>query len=109
MLTLVAMLALADVGPRPAPCNSEGKGCTACESNTPDSDGGCDAAALDAGLKLSDCSDRSGSVLTSYYCPPGVTLTHPGCGGCSSAPLGALLLGALTFRARRSARRAGRS
>lgn len=105
---MVVMLSLSDVGPKPPPCNVEGKGCTSCVSLAGQSDGGCEAFALDAGLKLSDCSDRSGSQLTSYYCPAGVTLSHGSC-GCASAPLGAALLVLALIGARRARGRAGRS
>lgn len=68
VLSLFASSALADVGPRPPPC-SVPTACVTCVNNAGDADAGCAAGALDAGLVLSECSDRSGSVLSSYYCP----------------------------------------
>lgn len=82
---LWSSLATADVGPRPAPCNVQGLGCTSCvERFGGDNDAGCAADALDAGLVLSDCTDRVGASETRHYCPSGVRVGRA-C-GCAGSP-----------------------
>lgn len=103
---LIAVPALADVGPPPAKC-SVPSACVSCETNLGDADAGweCRANAADAGLTVSECTDRSGAYLTEYYCPSGTTATRPAC-GCSAvdAPFALGLLG-LVSALRRRARR----
>lgn len=65
---VLASVALADVGPRPPPCVVP-SACVTCVNSAGSSDGGCEAGAADAGLLLSECSDRTGSQLSTYYCP----------------------------------------
>lgn len=83
-------------------------GCVTCVTNLgePDAGADCRAGAADAGLALSDCTDRSGAALSVYYCPAGTTATR-GC-GCSAvdAPF-ALGLLVLLRRRRRNVTSAG--
>lgn len=100
-LLLLSSIALADVGPRPPKCNVP-QSCTTCGESLADEAMGadCRTAALDAGLILSECSDRVGSGVTRYYCPKGTTVSR----GCSSVDvLGLSALGLLLLR-RRSAK-----
>lgn len=80
---LVSAVALADVGPPPPKCVVPSE-CRACTTSLADSTVGADCRAqfADAGLALSDCSDRSGVAVTEYYCPSGKKAVR-GC-GCSS-------------------------
>lgn len=91
---VLAASALADVGPRPPPCNIAGKSCTTCTVNAGDPPGACELGAQDAGLVAADCSDRTGAVLQYYYCPKGTTLTHS---SCASVPLELVPCGALVL------------
>lgn len=98
LLTLLTVLlsatALADVGPPPPRCVVPSE-CHACSGAIGDPDGGvaaCHAQYTDAGLVLSDCTDRSGAYVTEYYCPAGKPATR-GCGCSSVEALGAGLLG----------------
>ena len=97
---LFSFSALADLGPKPAGCNISGKGCTTCDLNAGEQPGTCEAGALDAGLVLEDCSDRTGATLHHYYCPVGTTLSHSSCASVpyELLPFGALLLLALRRR-----------
>ena len=92
LVLFISSIALADVGPRPPRC-SVPEGCVTC-SGEPE----CSAQAVDAGLIESECSDRSGSVEYSYFCPKGKTATR----GCSSVDvMGMSALGLLLLRRRR--------
>lgn len=95
---MLAVNALADVGPKPAPCNIAGKGCTTCSVNAGAPPGACELDAQDAGLVAADCSDRSGSVTQYYYCPKGTTLVHS---SCASVPFELFPLAALVLLLRR--------
>ena len=100
----IALPALADVGPPPPKCNVP-SACTSCGRNLGDEDAGweCRAGAADAGLTVSECTDRSGAYLTEYYCPRGTTATRPAC-GCSAvdAPFALGLLGLVSALRRRA-------
>jgi MYXO-CTERM domain-containing protein len=99
---LVSATALADVGP-PAPKCVVPSECRACSGAIGDPDGGvaaCHAQNADAGLVLSDCTDRSGAYLTEYYCPAGKLATR-GCGCSSVEAMGAGLLGLVGLVLRR--------
>ncbi len=94
---VLASTAFADV---PTPCPkarcSVPSGCLVCwaQSWKPDSGTDCRAAAADAGLVLSECTDRAGSGTNEYYCPPG----HPAVSGCGCAAIdGFALAAALTL------------
>ena len=98
-LLLVGSTAFADVGPRPPKCTVPVE-CLTCVA-TGQADAGyeaCLANAADAGLSKSECNDRSGSWLTTYYCPPGKEASR-GC-GCSSAE-GLFAFAALVLLGRR--------
>lgn len=98
-----AAAAAADVGP-PVPKCSVPPECVSCGRSLSDADSGvdCRAAALDAGLSLSSCSDRSGVSLSEYYCPPGKQAVR-GCGCAAGGPLTAFALLALALGRRRRA------
>jgi hypothetical protein len=100
LFTLVSLSALADVGPRPAACNVAGKGCTTCDLNAGEPPGVCEASAQDAGLVLSDCTDRSGALLHTYYCPKGTSVARSSCAAVPPevVPFAGLLLLALRRR-----------
>ncbi|MCA2978266.1 MAG: hypothetical protein INH41_01070 [Myxococcaceae bacterium] len=97
-VVVVAGVARADVGPRPAPC-AVPAGCVTCEVSVSDADAGaaCLAGVADAGFKAQECSDRAGSVERRHFCPAGVTVTRSGCaaagGALALAPLALWLLG----------------
>lgn len=92
LVLFVSSIALADVGPRPPRCNVP-EGCVTCTGEQE-----CVAQAVDAGLVASECSDRSGSVQYSYFCPQGKVATR----GCSSVDvIGLGALATLLLRRRR--------
>ncbi|MBX7098267.1 MAG: hypothetical protein K1X89_11185 [Myxococcaceae bacterium] len=104
LLALLPGVALADVGPKPPPCNVPAA-CTTCWTLFGDPDAGvqCGLAARDAGLVLSDCADRVGASEKTYYCPPGMPATQRPCGcdaGAGATALGAVLV--LLWRRARS-------
>lgn len=105
LLTLLPGVALADVGPKPPPCNVPA-GCTTCLTLFGDPDGGvqCGLAARDAGLVLSDCADRVGASEKEYYCPPGMPARQRPCGCDAGAGAGALVAALVLSRRRQGLR-----
>jgi hypothetical protein len=107
---LVAGAAWADVGPQPAKCNPPAT-CQSCVTNLGEPDSGmpCIEGAVDAGLARVECTDRVGSNLTEYYCPPGTTVSRTGC-GCNAvdAPFALGVLGLFGALRRRAVSRAPR-
>jgi uncharacterized protein (TIGR03382 family) len=99
LAALVSLPALADVGPRPPNCAPPST-CVSCTSPAGSPNEACVANATDAGLVVVDCSDRTGSVFTNYYCPPGTPVGR----GCNAAPAGAMaVMGMLVLLRRRRA------
>jgi MYXO-CTERM domain-containing protein len=97
--SLVAGVAVADVGPAPPRCVVPGS-CVTCRVRTGmESGDACVVAALDGGLVKQQCSDKLGADTALHYCPSGTTATKP---GCATAPglVGVALL-ALSGLARR--------
>lgn len=99
---LLSSWALADVGPRPAACTVPAS-CQRCSvALSGDAGVDCVLSANDAGLLLSGCTDRAGSIEQQYFCPPGVTATRPTTPmGCQLMPGAALVAVAAVVALRR--------
>jgi len=104
LFLLLASSAVADVGPRPPACTVPAA-CVTCTTGldtSPDGGDGCAAGALDAGLRLADCTDHYGLTLKSYYCPAS-TPAYRSCGCGAAEGLAAVaLLGLFPLLRRRS-------
>lgn len=101
VLTMVAGVAVADVGPAPPRCVVPGA-CVTCRVRTGMESGDpCVVDALDGGLVKQQCSDKLGADTALHYCPSGTTATKP---GCTSAPglVGVALVAWSLARRRRS-------
>ncbi len=86
---LLASAAFADVAP-PLPKCVVPSECVTCGRSLGEADAGtdCRAKAQDAGLVLSNCTDRSGAFVSEYFCPSGKQAVR-GC-GCAGVEGGVL-------------------